>query len=380
MKVLHISCDGLGNGGVQNVIMNICRNMSDISFDIVLFTNEKRYYDNEFISLGGRIFRIPKYEGNNIYWKRVDYYIRFFRIFFGICEIIRKNGPYDAIHCHNNFESGICCMAAFFTGVKIRITHAHTAEVKYRISRIIGLLYRMILRIIMNLFSNVKIGCSEIAFIRLFGEKYLTRKRTYIIPNPIDTKKFLNIENNRNPYEKCIVHIGRFCDNKNQIFLLEIMPYIIQNIPNAKLKLVGFNEEYKNLLLEKVNQLSLGSKVLFFPSETDIRKVLSDASLFIFPSKEEGFGIVLLEAQSMGVQCLVSDTVPKDTDCGLCRYLSLSEGAEAWAKEAVKLLNTEYNTKLDQKKLSKFDIGNYVEKIECIYKGISYEGWDTYTS
>ena len=41
-----ISCEGLGNGGVQAVMMGIVRNLSDeFLFDMLLFTSEKRFYD-----------------------------------------------------------------------------------------------------------------------------------------------------------------------------------------------------------------------------------------------------------------------------------------------------------------------------------------------
>lgn len=120
-RVLHISCDTLGNGGVQNVIMGICRNSKNIIFDILLFSSEESFYDKEFLSLGGKIFRIPYYEGMNNFRKRLDYYIRFLRIFRGTYKILKENGPYDAVHCHNYFESGICTLAAQLAGVKVRI-------------------------------------------------------------------------------------------------------------------------------------------------------------------------------------------------------------------------------------------------------------------
>jgi len=90
MKVLQVSCEGLGNGGVQAVIMGICRHMPDVHYDIILFTSERRYYDDEFEMLGGKIFRIPNYEGLSKFRKKLDYYIRFFRIFMGTYEIIKK--------------------------------------------------------------------------------------------------------------------------------------------------------------------------------------------------------------------------------------------------------------------------------------------------
>ena len=86
-----------------------------------------------------------------------------------------------------------------------------------------------------------------------------------------------------------------------------------------------FGEEYKKQLKSKAISLGVQSKVEFLPSDSDIKEVLEEASLFYFPSINEGFGIVLLEAQAMEVPCLVSSSVPKDVNCGLCKFLSLSE-------------------------------------------------------
>ena len=76
-RVLLVSCEGLGNGGVQAIMMGIVRNLyTEFHFDILLFTSEKRYFDDEFLSYGGKIFRVPKYEGTNPIRRRFDYYIR----------------------------------------------------------------------------------------------------------------------------------------------------------------------------------------------------------------------------------------------------------------------------------------------------------------
>lgn len=59
-RVLMVSCEGLGNGGVQAIMMGIVRNLyTECHFDMLLFTSEKRYYDDEFLKYGGKIFRVP---------------------------------------------------------------------------------------------------------------------------------------------------------------------------------------------------------------------------------------------------------------------------------------------------------------------------------
>ena len=107
-KALMVSCEGLGRGGVQAVMMDIVRNLrGEYNFDMLLFTDEVRYYDEEFLSYGGKILRVPFYEGGNRILRKLDYYIRGGRLYRGIYKAIQENGPYDVIHCNNVYESAL---------------------------------------------------------------------------------------------------------------------------------------------------------------------------------------------------------------------------------------------------------------------------------
>ncbi len=369
MKVLQVSCGGLGKGGVQNVIMNICRNMPQVHFDIIVFTDQRRYYDREFELLGGKIYRIPNYEGLSKIRCKIDYYIRFFRIFWKTYKLIKQDGPYDVIHCHNDFESGICNLAAYFAGVKIRISHAHTANNKLSRMNILGYIYKKALQKLMNLTTNVKVGCTEKAFTSVFGDRYLAKNNSYIIHNPIDLSKYEKIYHEKGD-KVCdinIVHVGRYEENKNQIFIVEVLPYILKEYPSARLWLIGSGEKYKEILKEKVKTLRIESNVEFLQAESNIKEILDNASLFIFPSISEGFGIVLLEAQAMEVPCLVSDSVPREADCGLCEFLSLNDKKEIWADKAINIIKGNHDLKLDRNKLKGLDIKKYIDKIGQIY-------------
>ncbi len=374
MKILHVSCGGLGNGGVQNIIMNICLNNKDIYFDIILFTSEKRYYDDEFKRLGGKIFRIPNYEGKNKYRKKIDFYIRFFRIFFGTYKIIKNEGSYDVIHCHNNLESGICNLVAYLTGIKIRISHSHTSNNRFQKRNIITYIYKRFLQRLVNCFSNVKIGCSKKAFLSLFGDKYLYKANSLIVHNAVDLSIFHRTQSNvKLNTEINIVHIGRYSDNKNQMFLIEVFSYLLKECPKSVLQLIGFGEEYKGKLLKRTNHLRIKSRVKFLPSDSNKIEILENADLFIFPSISEGFPIALLEAQAMEVPCLVSDSIPKEIDCGLCKFLPLSGKHELWVKEAISIINHNFPLQLNKEKLISFNINKYAEKIKKVYDGSKYK-------
>ena len=356
-KVLMISCDGLGNGGVQHVMMNIVRNLSNkFNFDMLLFTKEVRYFDAEF-SKYGNIFRITKYEGPSLFRKKIDYYIRFFRIYNGVKKILKNNGPYNVIHCHNLFEAAPCLMAAKECEVPIRISHCHSSP---NSSHFLAEFYRFIYRKIINSCATYKLGCSQLATDYLFG-----KNKGISVPNAIDLHKF---DLSRYPIHKIkhsFIHVGSFGLTKNQSFILDVFKIIQKQWQDATLKMIGNkNEEYEKLLYKKITDLNL-KNVQLLPHDSNIPNLFSQSEYMIFPSLFEGFPLVLLEAQAMNVKCFVSNVITMEANIGLCKYISLNKPEEYWAKEIFKSEKEPIN-KID---LNNISLSNYITKINQIYEG-----------
>lgn len=358
-KILMVSCEGLGRGGVQAVMMNFVRNLSDLyCFDALLFTNEIRFYDEEFLSYGGRIIRIPHYNGKNQWRKKIDYYIRGIPLFFKIKNALKKNGPYHAIHCNNVYESALCLLAAKIVGVPVRISHSHTIS---HSSNAVAKLQNAFYARLVNKYSTQRIGCSRDACNALFGESV----NSFVLNNPYDDSKFDPEKyENRTNATYTLVQVGRFDNNKNQLFSLEVLRFLKEKKKDVLLKLVGFGEtQFVNLLLEKAKNLDVINNIVVIDgTSANIPMELSKSDAFILPSKKEGFGITLIEAQAMGLTCFVSDSVPKATNVGGCIYLPLNVGPEKWAS---KILETPYQKR--KYDCSQFSSSRIVKQMALLY-------------
>lgn len=330
-RVLLVSCEGLGNGGVQSVMMNIVRNLSnEFVFDIILFTSEKRHYDDEFVKYGGKIIRLPNYEGNNRIIRYADIMFRSFWRTRQIRKVIKMNGPYWAIHCNNEVESGLCLKAAKLEHVPIRIAHFHIIyNFRNPLLELINSYYRMLVK--RN--STSIIACSKESVI----SNKISPNDAKIINNPYDNNKFFINSSVEKERAFQIVQIGAYCDNKNQLFSLEVINIIRMNYPSVKFSFVGFEfeEGYLKRMKNYVKINNLENNVKFYHSDADTMKLLDEAALLIQPSKNEGFGVVLIEAQATGTLCYASNSIPKTTNCGGCVYLDLVKGPNYWAKQIV---------------------------------------------
>lgn len=365
-KVLQVAYHDLANGGIQAVIMGIVRSLwEDIDFDIVLFSSKTKYYDDEFLRYGN-IFRIPIREKGNSFLNSWEHCYRWAKIFLG-CYRILKKGNYDAIHCHNEIESGICTLAARCTGVKIRISHCHNSASPEK-DNCVKLIYKCIIKQLIKANSNVRIGCSKQANEYMFGKG---DKVAIVVNNAIDLNRFDKTKYEEAGRDKSVlnfVHIGRFCFQKNQLFLLEVFNLIRQKWSNSHLTLVGFGKE-ENMIKEKIQELGLEDMVEILPHDTNIPKLLANSDYMIFPSRFEGLGIVLLEAQVMGVKCFASDVVPPEANMGLCTYLPLNEGPYVWARNITDYISTHKDESREVAKDVKqqYDIREVTKKYKAIY-------------
>ena len=143
----------------------------------------------------------------------------------------------------------------------------------------------------------------------LFG---VHRDMVIIIPNGVDPKQFITLPEaprlEINSQEKAIVFLGRLVPEKGLWHLISCMPQVLETISDARLYIGGRGPQ-KAILEERVAELGLAERVIFtgFLKEKERNYVYNRASLAVFPSLYEPFGIVALEAMATKTPVVVSN-------------------------------------------------------------------------
>mgnify|MGYP003307739940 CR=1 FL=1 len=203
-------------------------------------------------------------------------------------------------------------------------------------------------------FANVRIAPSTEAANFMFGKGSVKKGKATLLNNGVDLSVFRYDETSRNDIRKefnipenafVVGHVGRFQEQKNHLFLLEIFSKVYKENKDAVLLLVGNGELEKNIR-EKAAALEISDRVIFAGVRSDVPALLSAMDVFAFPSLYEGMPNTVIESQATGLPCVIADTITGEANItGLVEYLPLSD-PENWAKHITAVaqqprLNTE---------------------------------------
>lgn len=158
-------------------------------------------------------------------------------------------------------------------------------------------------------------------------------------------------------------HVGRMHPQKNHDLILEIFVNLLQIKPNAKLLLIGKGELEKKVRA-KIDNLDITDKVVMLKDRSDIPELMSIMDVFLFPSRWEGYGNVLLEAQCMDVFCVVSDKIPECVRVtNKVKVVQLDAPIEKW----VEVICERKNADSVVADINDYNMRNCVKKIEEVY-------------
>jgi len=372
VRVLHC-LGGMVLGGAETFVMNVYRNIDrgQIQFDFAVSADRTCHYDDEIRALGGRIHHLPPPARVGALHYRDE-----------LAEVIRRCGPFRAVHSHVHYFSGWILATAAREGVPLRIAHLHSTSDGRR-GPLRGFLYHGTMRWLMKRYGTHILGCSRSVLTGALGERWVRDPRISVVHNGIALQRYFALAQDRPglcrkfsiPLAGTILgHIGAFVSVKNHSFLIQLFRCYKRRDPNAILILIG-DGELKSRVYREVEAGGLGTHVYFMGerANSDIPSLLAVMDAFVMPSLYEGVPIALVEAQAAGVPCVVSDTVTREADLnvGLVRFIKLDRGLEEWCEEITAALKTPRPAREERLcaiQAAGYDIEQSAKKLVSIYQ------------
>ena len=336
MKRLLCILSNMNTGGAETFLMKIYRQMDKSKFqmDFCINVPEKCFYEDEIIAMGGRIYRIPpKSQGLKEFQKQLK-------------KVVQSGDYKYVLRITSNAMGFFDLKIAKQAGAEICAARSSNssdgAGWKPWLAHRLG-------RLLYGKYVDVKFAPSDLAALYTFGKKAVKRGQVTILNNAVDLNvyKYYGEERTRLRealgIENCTVigHVGRFMEQKNHAFLLDVFYEIHKQNENAVLLLVGGNGNLEGQIRQKVLDLGLEQRVIFTGVRSDIPQLMSAMDVFVMPSLFEGMPNTVIEAQATGLPCVIADTITREANItGLVEYLPL-ENPAAWAKKALQAVSAE---------------------------------------
>jgi len=231
--------------------------------------------------------------------------------------------------------------------------------------------------------ASVGLAASRKAASALYGEAWELDPRWQLVYYGVDLEPFKSTSDPLAvraelgiPADALVIgNVGRFQEQKNHAFLVDIAAEVVKREPKAYLLLVG-EGELRTAIERWVSQAGIADKVIFLGLRRDVPRLLIGAmDAFVLPSFYEGLPLVGIEAQAAGLPYILSDAITEEADriTPLIQRLSLSRPASMWAEAILAVRDTAPSISrreaLRLMENSPFNIAFSVKKLEEFYPG-----------
>ena len=292
IQVLRIVI-GLNQGGVQQAVLNLARNLDRSKFNLIVCAIEN----------GGLIEREIKKSGINVIvlgFKRQP-----IKSILALIKVIKEN-KIDIVHASSYHPSLYGRIAAIISKVPIIISYEHVIFNHFRPAR--AFLNR-ILNYFTDAYTPVSQGVSD-QIIKWYG---YSKDKVYVLYNGVDTNRFspdpskvlakeiLGLD----PKALIISMICRLDLSKGHRFFFEAITRLKRK-KNIQFIVVG-SGPHEGPIIDLAKAYGLEKSIKFLGVRRDINVCMNATDIFCFPTLQEGFSNVLIEAMSAGCAIIASD-------------------------------------------------------------------------
>lgn len=375
---------GLGVwGGGERQFYEISRRIAQLGHDITVLTCRFPGQPSEEIIEGMKIIRVGLSRDPKTGGARKVILPIFSYIFKTVIQAIQSKP--DIIHCNTYFPVYSGSLASFFEDIPLISTfhdvYGLKGWIKSQDSSLWGTLGHLA-----TFFATKANNKKIIAVSPQCKQKLISygiqKDSIVIVPNGVD----LNLFDSVNPPKKNnqILYVGRLVNFKHVDWLLHAFSYLLKEVPDAFLKVVGSGPEWTNLH-ELANELGISSRVLFTGKTStyeEVTKYFKESKMLVLPSVVEGEAIVLKEAMAASLP-VIAMNVPGSGVLSLLHdkkngYLVKPGDPNLLCEKMLQLLKSPKNEKmgeLGRKLIESHDWNIIAERTLRIYSQIieSYE-------
>lgn len=328
---MQISHD-LAIGGLQQVVVNICKYIDRDRFDVtVLCLRALGEFTPEIERLGIKVFLLPQKKNG------IDYFA-----FWKLAKMLRQQKT-NVIHTHNTQPFIDGTLAALLSNVKtvVHTDHARDFPDKRRY---------MLAEWVVSQYAYKVVGVSDHTAENLSRYERVSKKKIKIIPNGIDVSKYeitvdqVSMKRDLGIREEGpVIGLGvRLTEQKGIPYLIRAMPAVLKKFPDATLVIAG-DGPMATELKKETTKLGLDNHVLFLGPRLDIPAILKLLDVYVLPSVWEGLPMVILEAMAARCPIIATDVggVRNVITNGVNGSIIEPKNSNMLAAEIIKLLSND---------------------------------------
>lgn len=315
-----VHCVDLLRGGVASVLFSYASACEDISFNFVSMAPVDEEARKCVDAVGGRVIADDIDSMGELR---------------AALTAARKETGANIFHVHRNWHNLLPAKIAREVGYPIVISHSH--NVFPSTSRLKDA-YHAVFRRLIRRYVDECWGCSPEAIEFLYGRN---PKNSLFLPNPISFSSFCFSPERRAAIRDALglgdaltlIHSGLPIPQKNHRFLLRVFRGVLDANPDARLLLLGPDEENDEWLVREAELLGVRGSVKFCGYVDNVSDYYAAGDLFLFPSLNEGLSLALCEAQAEGLSFIASDRITSASDLfanGV--FLPIDRGPDIWTE------------------------------------------------
>jgi len=311
LKIIQ-SCGSPSWGGLEIMALETSKELIKKGHEVVLFCRKDSTLYNEARKAGIKSFEV---------FDKNKYLIGSIRKI----KSILNAGKYDIIHTHHSHDLWALVPALRKINVKLFLTK-HVASIPKK-----DLLHRYLYKRVNGLFaiSNYIKECVI--------EKYpVPKEKIYLLHDFINLKNFNKSLYNRNdtrkiysiPEDALVIGMaGRISPGKGHEDFIDTAKIILKNNPqNIYFVVIGGashgEDVYGNKIKLYAKESGVEDKIIFTGFNSEIPKLLNMLDIFVLPSHEESFGIIVLEAMAMELPVIATNNagvvdIVEDNETGI---------------------------------------------------------------